>query len=407
MKFNTKLLHGQAVKKYSSGSTLPEIAQVNAFRYDTAEELEKVFANKSPGYSYSRIANPTVSAFERRINEIEGGYSATACSSGMSAITIAILNFLSCGDEFIASSKLYGGSLELFENFRKFGITPRYVNRMTPDNIEPLINGNTRAIFGEVLSNPGLEIMDIKKISELAHKNNIPLIVDATTVTPYLVNPIALGADIVIHSTTKYINGSGDALGGVVIDGAKFEFDFEKFIALENYKKFGKLAYTIKLKNETLENIGCCMAPLSAFLNVIGLETLGLRMERICENAKALAEALNEFSYLNVNYPLLNDNKKLASSQLGGMGGGILTFRANSKERAYKLINALKYAVKATSIGDTRTLIIHPASTIHRDNTQEQCEAAGVFDDTIRVSVGIEDSKDLIEDFTDALKKIF
>ena len=199
--------------------------------------------------------------------------------------------------------------------------------------------------------------------------------------------------------------GSGDALGGIVIDSAKLEWDFEKFTALKGYKKFGKPAYALKLKNDTLENFGCCMAPLSAFLNVIGLETLGLRMERICANAKALAGALNRF--LSVNYPLLNENKNLTSSQLGGMGGGILTFRANSKERAYKLINTLKYAVKATSIGDTRMLIIHPASTIYRDNTQEQCEAAGVFEDTIRVSAGIEDAEDLIEDFTDALKKIF
>ena len=406
MKFTTRLLHGKAVRRYASGSTLPEIVQANAFRYDTAEELERVFAHTAPGYSYSRLANPTVSAFEQRINDTEGGISAVAFSSGMSAIFAALMNFLSYGDEVIVSSKLYSGTICLFELLRRFGINARYVNHMIPEEIEPLISRNTRAIFGEVLSNPSLEVMDIKNVSAFAHMNNIPLIVAATTVTPYLVKPIECGADTVIHSTTKYINGSGDALGGVVIGGAGFEWDFDKFTALGNYRKFGLSAYMMKLKDETLENFGCCMSPVTAFLNVIGLETLGLRMERICANALALAEALSELPGLQVNYPLLNESRSLALAQLKGHGGGILTFRAGSKVKAYECINALKYAAKATSLGDTRTLVIHPASTIYRNNTPEQCEAAGVFDDTVRVSVGIEDTSDLVKDFTRAINTV-
>lgn len=406
MNFNTRLLHGDAVKKYSSGATLPPIVQVNAFQYDSAEEIEKVFHHKAAGYAYSRVANPSIAAFEQRINEIEKGNAAIACSSGMTAIALSILNFLCSGDEIIASGGLYGGSFDLFEDLTKFGIITKYVKHMTPDEIKPLIGKNTRVIFGEVLSNPGLEIMNVQEIANFAHENDLPLIVDATTVTPFLINPISLGADVVIHSTTKYINGSGDAIGGVIIDGANFKWDFDKFRGLNGYKKFGKAAYTVRLRTDILENTGGCMSPMNAFLNIIGLETLGLRMKCICNNAKILAEALNEIPELKVNYPILENNKykNLASEQLNGMGGGILTFRAGSKDKAYKIINNLKYAVRATSIGDTRTLVIHPESTLYIRNTKEQRETAGVFEDTVRVSVGIEDADDLIHDFINAIK---
>ena len=406
MKFNTRLLHGRAVKRYADGSTLPQIAQANAFQYDSAEELDRVFHHRAPGYAYSRVANPTVAAFEQRINEMDGGSGAVACSSGMAAITLTLLNFLRSGDELIVSGGLYGGSIALFESLAKFGIAVKYVRCMTQEEIGALISGRTRAIFGEVLSNPSLEIMNIREVADLAHRNGLPFIVDATTVTPYLVNPIVWGADIVVHSTTKYITGSGDAIGGAIIDGGRFDWDFDKFRGLEAYRNFGKAAYAVKLRTETLENMGSCMAPMTAFLNVIGLETLGLRMERICGNAKALAEALNEIPELHVNYPLLTGNPcgELALKQLNGQGGGVLTFRAGSRENAYRIINGLKYAVRATSIGDTRTLVIHPESTLYIRNTREQREIAGVFDDTVRVSVGIEDAGDLIDDFIGAIR---
>ncbi|MBQ9719539.1 MAG: O-acetylhomoserine aminocarboxypropyltransferase/cysteine synthase [Oscillospiraceae bacterium] len=403
MEFNTKLLHGKAVKKYADGATLPQISQVSAFQYDSAEEQDKVFHHKAAGFAYSRVANPTVAAFEQRINEMEGGNAAIACSSGMFAITLALLNMLCTGDEIIAGSGLYGGSIDLFEDLTKFGITTRFVPHMTVEAIKPLINEKTKVIYGEVICNPGLDVMDIRAVADLAHEHGIPLIVDSTTATPLLVNPIAFGADIVVHSTTKYINGSGNSIGGVIIDSARFNWDFDKFRALDGYRQFGKFAYTIRLRTDIWDNMGGCMAPMTAFLNVVGLETLGLRMERICDNADKLAHALAKIPCIDVNYPTLNPSHDLVQTQLSGRGGGILTFRVGSRKRAFKVLNSLQYAIRATSLGDVRTLVIHPASTLYIRSTQEQREAAGVFDDTIRVSVGIEDADDLIEDFVRAI----
>lgn len=407
MDFNTKLLHGKAVKKYSDGATLPPIAQVSAFQYDSAEEQDAVFHHKAAGFAYSRVANPTVAAFEQRINEMEGGNAAIACSSGMFAITLSLLNMLAAGDEIVAGRGLYGGSIDLFEDLTKFGITTRFADHVTVEEIAPLFNEHTKVVFGELISNPGLDVMDVRAVADFAHSKGVPLIVDATTATPYLCTPIAYGADIIVHSTTKYINGSGNAIGGVIIDAAKFKWNFDKFVGLNGYRKFGPYAYTIRLRTDIWENMGGCMAPSSSFLNIIGLETLGLRMERICSNADQIAKALNEIDGIRVNYPTLPGNPahELVETELGGKGGGILTFRAGSKERAYRILNNLRYAIRATSLGDVRTLVIHPASTLYIRSTDAQKEAAGVYEDTIRVSVGIEDAEDLIEDFRQAIEK--
>ena len=402
MHFNTQLLHGKAVKKYAEGATLPPISQVSAFQYDSAEEQDRVFHHKAAGFAYSRVANPTVASFEQRINEMEGGNAAVACSSGMFAITLSLLNMLCAGDEIIAGGGLYGGSIDLFEDLTKFGITTRYAKHMTTEEIEPLFNDRTRVIYGEIISNPSLEVMDVRAVSELAHAHGVPLIVDSTTATPFLVNPIALGADVVVHSTTKYINGSGNSIGGVIIDSAKFDWDFDRFRALDGYRKFANLAYTIRLRTDIWENMGGCMAPMTAFLNVVGLETLGLRMERICDN---VASALSKIPGITVNHPTLPGcpGYEMAQKELDGRGGGVLTFRVGSRERAFSVINRLKYAVRATSLGDTRTLVIHPYSTLYIRSTEEQRGTAGVYDDLIRVSVGIEDAEDLIGDFTEAI----
>ncbi|MGN0255762.1 MAG: O-acetylhomoserine aminocarboxypropyltransferase/cysteine synthase family protein [Chordicoccus sp.] len=406
MKFNTRLLHGRAVKRYAEGATVPPIAQVTAFSFPSAEEQANVFQHKAAGFAYSRVGNPTVAAFETRLNELEGGNACIACSSGMSAITLALLNMLCAGDEIIAGSGLYGGSIDLFEDLTKFGIKTRFVRHMTVEEIEPLVNERTRVIFGELIGNPGLEIMDVPKVADYAHHIGVPLIVDSTTATPYIAKPLELGADIVVHSSSKYINGGGNSVSGAIIDGARFKWDFDKFKALSGYRKFGILAYTIRLRTDIWENMGSCLAPMNAYLNIIGLETLGLRMERICYNAEMLARALDEIPGISVNYPTLPGNpyKELAERELKGLGGGILTFRAGSKERAYRVLDSLQYVTRATSIGDFRSLAIHPASTLYIRSTPEMREAAGVFDDTIRVSVGIEDVEDLIDDFRQALK---
>jgi len=278
------------------------------------------------------------------------------------------------------------------------------------DSISKFVVGpmTTTRRFGEVISNPALQVVDIAALAEFVHGKNLPLFVDSTTATPYLVNPLKLGADVVIHSSSKYINGSGDAVSGVIVDGGSFRWDAARYPGLAEYQKFGRFAYLSKLRNGLWQELGGCLAPMNAYLNVVGLETLGLRMERICSNAHALAAALSGLDGVTVNYPTLPDAQSydLAQRQFGGKGGGILTLRAGSKERAYALINHLKYARIASNIGDVRTLVIHPASTIYLHSTPEAMHAAGVFEDTIRVSVGIEAAADLIADFTDAVKSL-
>jgi O-acetylhomoserine (thiol)-lyase len=405
MKFNTALLHQQFDGEAHTGSTVTPIYQVSAFAHESAEKLEKVFNNKAPGFAYSRISNPTVDAFERRMAALEQGIGAIACSSGMAAVTMSLLNILQAGDEIIAGAGLFGGTIDLFKDLEAFGITTKFVSQVTREQVEPLITEKTRAVFAELIGNPGLEIVDVPAVAELVHSHGIPLVLDSTTATPYLVHPIALGADIVVHSSSKYINGSGDAISGVIIDSGSFAWDTEKYPGLKEYRQYGKFAYLAKLRGGIWRNTGCCLAPMNAFLNSIGLETLGLRMERLCDNALQLAEFLDKTEGVEVNYPGLPENPyyPLVQKQLSGKGGAILTLRAGSKERAFKLINNLKYATNATNIGDVRTLVIHTASTIYTHNTPEQQRNAGVYEDTIRISIGIEDIEDLIEDFAQAI----
>ena len=360
MKFNTQLLHGNAIKRYPDGATLPPISQVSAFAYETAQDLEKVFNNRAPGYAYTRISNPVVDSFERRVCELEGGKGAVACSSGMSAVTLALLNILEAGDEIIAGSGLFGGTIDLFGDLKAFGITTRFAKQITVDEIAPLITDKTKVVFGEVIGNPGLDVIDLKAVSEFVHSKGIPLIVDSTTATPYLVQPIAYGADVVVHSSSKYINGGGNAISGVIVDSGKFSWDNKKYPGFAEYQKYGEFAYVAKLRNGIWRNMGGCLAPMNAFLNFIGMDTLGLRMDKICSNALELAKAVDGLNGVTANYPALENNpyKPLVESQLNGMGGGILTLRVGSKERAYQLMSHLKYALNATNIGDARTLVI-------------------------------------------------
>ena len=406
MKFNTSLLHnGTADDRY--GSTQMPIYQVSAFSHDSAETLEKVFSNRAPGFSYSRIGNPTVDAFEKRIAALEGGVGAVACSSGMSAVTMSLLNILCSGDEVIAGSGLFGGTIDLFGDLASFGIITHFVESVTAENISHVINERTKAVFAELIGNPKLDVVDIKSVSDVCHAHGIPLIIDSTTATPYLVHPFEYGADIVVHSASKYINGGGNSIAGIIIDSGKFRWDSGKFPCFDNYRIFGKFAYTAKIRNGFWRNAGACISPFNAYMCSVGLETLGLRMERICDNAKKLAEHLRTVDGIDVRYPGLEDDKyyPLVQSQLGGKGGGILTIRAGNREKAFRLINSLKYALTATNIGDVRTLVIHPASTIYLHSSPEQRENAGVYDDTIRVSVGIEDIEDLIGDFDNAVRR--
>lgn len=407
-KFNTALLHKNFNGDKATGSTLTPIYQVSAFSHGSAEELEKVFNNRSPGFSYTRVSNPTVTAFENRMAGLENGVAAIACSSGMNAVTMSLLNILQEGDEIIASSALYGGTIDLFGDLAAFGIKTKFVTGVTPENVEPLITDKTKVLFAEVIGNPKLDVVDIEAVAKLLHKHNIPFIVDSTTATPYLVRPFDYGADVVIHSTSKYINGSGSAVSGVIIDSGKFDFVKAGCPGFDEYKRFGKFAYIAKLRNGIWRNMGGCLSPMNAFVNSIGLETLGIRMERLCDNAQKLAEFFERTDGIEVNYPGLKSNPyhALAEKQFGGKGGAIITIRVGSKERAFKLIDSLKYATIASNVGDSRTLVLHPASTISCHNTPEQMHNAGVYDDTIRISVGLEDIDDLIDDFAQAVKNL-
>jgi O-acetylhomoserine (thiol)-lyase len=409
MKFNTALLHGNFNGDTATGATLAPIYQSSAFGQDSAEKIEKIFHNQAPGFAYSRISNPTVAAFENRITYLEEGIGSIATSSGMAAITAAFLNILRTGDEVVSSSSVFGGTLDLFRDLENFGIKVKFIDSITKENLDATVNENTKAVFAETIGNPKLDVTDIAEAAKLIHSFNLPFILDNTSATAYLVKGISLGADIIINSSSKYINGSSNSISGIITDSGNYQWTEEKYPSMKEYLKFGKFAFIAKLKNDTFRNIGCCLSPMNAYFNTLGLETLSLRMERHSSNALKLAEYFeNKDGVVSVNYPMLKSSPyyETAKKQLGGKGGGIFTIRLGSKERAFAFINQLKYAINITNIGDTKTLVIHPASTIYAHSTKEEMELAGVYDDLIRVSVGIEDIDDLIEDFESALNYI-
>jgi O-acetylhomoserine (thiol)-lyase len=408
-RFHTKLLHGDGSGKYEKNATLPPIYQSNAFGAATAEELEKIFQNKAPGFAYSRLNNPTVDYFERRITLLEGGMASVACSSGMAAVFNAIVNVLEEGDEVLSSAGIFGGTIGLFQDLKELGIETRYVETLDAASIHKNVTEKTKLIFGEVIGNPKLDVLDIEEAAKAAHEHGILFVVDNTVSTPYLVQPLSLGADIVVQSSSKYINGSSNAISGIITVGKKFGWEIEKYPQMGEYKKMGAMGYVVKLRNTLFRNTGACLAPVSAYLNYLGLETLGIRMERICQNAEKLAQWLQSQPEIKkVEYPGLLDGIGHASGekQFDGGYGGMITIRMGTKQKAFAFLNALEIPLLVSNIGDTKTLVIHPESTIYIHSTEEEKKHAGVYDDLIRISVGIEDVEDIIEDFAQALDKI-
>lgn len=404
--FNTGLLHGTN-EKYPQGATQVPIYQSSAFRHDSAEDLEKIFDNKKMGFSYTRINNPTVESFEKRVTMLEDGIGSVACASGMAALTNAFLNILQAGDEIVAACGLYGGTVELFDDLKPFGISVKYVKENKPEAFEAEITEKTRLVFAETIGNPKLDVTDIQAVAEVAHKHDVPLIVDNTVATPYLIQPLKLGADIVVHSSSKYINGSSDAISGILVCGKGLKWDPDRYPGLAPYRKFGPFAYIAKLRNGLFRNTGACLAPQNAFLNNLGLETLGLRMQRQCDNALELARFLQDLGGdIEVNYPGLEESPyhEIAEKQFRNGYGAIVTVRTGSKEKAFSIINSLKIPLIISNIGDTKTLVIHPESTIAAHISDEEKLQSGVFEDLIRISVGIEDVEDLKEDFKQAIE---
>lgn len=433
MKFDTKLLHaGHNPKEHQMCINVP-IYPTTAFDFDDVQRGADLFDLKVAGDIYTRLSNPTNNILEKRLAELEGGIGALCFSSGQAATTAAILNITNSGDEVVAASTLYGGTCNLFSStFRKLGINVRFAKGEEPEDFEQEITDKTKCIFIELLSNPALNIIDIEKLAKVAHKHSIPLIVDNTIPSPYLCRPIEWGADIVVHSTTKYISGHGNAMGGAIIDSGNFDWEESgKFPELttpdESYhgivytKTFGKSAYIVKARAQILRDMGACPSPFNSYLTLSGLETLSLRMQRHCDSALKIAQWLEANPYISwVNYPALKSSKyyNLAQKYTPKGCSSIIGFGLKERKSGFsasndktmgaiageKFINSLTIPIHTTNIGDTRSIITYPYLTTHRQLSDEQKRACGVTDDFMRFSVGLEDVDDIIDDLDRAIK---
>lgn len=398
------------------------IYQSTTFKYDSSEHVGKLFDLEEEGFFYTRLANPTVDCVERKIAALEGGIAAMCTSSGQAASLIAVLNICSCGDHIVSSSTIYGGTTNLFAvTMKRMGIDVTFVNpEASVEEIEQAIRENTKLIFAESIANPALVIADIEKLAQVAHKNNIPLIIDNTFATPVNCRPIEYGADIVIHSTSKYMDGHAVALGGVIVDSGNFNWDNGKFPGLstpdESYhgivytRDCGRAAYITKARVQLMRDLGSSPSPSNAFLLNLGLETLHLRMERHCYNALKIAQYLEKHEKISwVNYPGLQSSKyySLAQKYMPKGTCGVISYGIKGgREVAVKFMDSLKLAAIVVHVADNRTGVLHPASTTHRQLTDRQLVDAGITPDLIRMSVGIENVDDIIADIEQALAKL-
>ena len=419
-KLETKAVQGSYDPANGEPRVLP-IAQSTTYKYDTAQSIADLFDLKAPGHMYSRISNPTVEAFEGKMAALEGGVAAVATSSGQAANMLAILNICPSGGHVIAAAGLYGGTINLFRHtLKKMNVDVTFVaNDATIEELKSEVRENTRAIFAETLSNPALVVVDFEKYAKFAEEVDLPFIVDNTFPTPFLCRPLELGAHIVTHSATKYIDGHATSVGGIVIDGGKYNWDNGKFPEMvepdESYhglsflETFKEQAYAVKLRTQWIRDLGCYLAPMNAFLAHHGLETLHVRMERHCSNAQALAEFLENHPQVSwVNYPGLKSNSQydLAQKYLPKGSSGVLSFGVKGgSEAGEKVMNSLQLAAIVVHVADVRTCVLHPASMTHRQLSEEALVEAGVPSDLIRVSVGIENIDDIIADFDQALNK--
>ncbi|GAV22119.1 aminotransferase class I/II-fold pyridoxal phosphate-dependent enzyme [Carboxydothermus pertinax] len=379
-----------------------------AYFYKEPEKLEQIFGGKSPGFFYSRVANPTVAVLEEKVARLEGGAMATATSSGMAAIALTFMAFAQPGAEFLVCAGLFGGTLNLLKNLAKTcGITYKLLPSPDPELIEKHLTPNTRLVFVESIGNPTLKVPDFSELSSLLKEKKIPLVVD-NTVAPLLVKPLSLGANIVIHSLSKYISGQGTVIGGCIVDGGNFEWD-ERFQNLFPLKReAGPLAFSAYIKKELASDMGMCLSPFAAWQVLIGSETLALRMERMVQNARELSEFLQSFQEIKVNYPGLGESPEQQNcvKYLASKGGNLIVLSFKDKETAFNFIKNLNIARLATNIGDVRTLVCHLDSTIYQKTPLNERQILNITDSQVRVSVGIENIEDLKEDFAEALQKL-
>ena len=419
--FNTKCIHGNYLPKSGEPQVMP-IVQSTTYRYYDNNEVAALFDLESLGSFYSRLGNPTVDNLEAHIALLEGGTGAICTSSGQAANLICMLNIAKAGDHIISSNSIYGGTFNLFSvTLKKMGIDVEFVDQdLELEELKKYVKPNTKAVFAETLANPKLSVLDIEKFKKLSEFAGVLLIVDNTLATPALLNPIEYGADIVTHSTTKYIDGHGNCVGGCVVEAGTFDYSsgkYPEFIEPDDsyhgivfYEKFGDKAFTVKLRAQMLRDLGTTMSPMNAFLTDNGLKTLALRMERHSQNAIKLAEFLNDHDKISyVTYPGLSGDKyyELSKKYMKKGQSGVLSFGIKGGyDAGVKLIKNLKLTSLVVHVGDINTSTLHPASSTHRQLSEDELKAAGIGPELIRVSVGLCDIEDIIEDFENALKCI-
>jgi len=415
----TLCLHAGQIPDAVTGSRAPPIYQTSSYVFDSADHAASLFNLQTFGNVYSRLSNPTNAVFEERIAALEGGRAALAVSSGMAAQMTALLSLVNTGEEIVSARTLYGGSYsQLDVNFKRLGITTHFVDPDDPENFRKAITPKTKLLYAETLGNPNLNVLDIEAVANIAHEAGIPLVVDNTVPSPFLCKPMEFGADIVIHSATKYIGGHGTSIGGVIVESGKFPWDNGNFPGMVDasdgyhgvrfYETFGDFAFIMKARMEYLRTLGPSMSPFNAYSFLQGLETLHLRMERHCDNAMAVAKHLQQHPKVAwVSYPGLEDNKyyDLVQKYMPKGASGLLTFGVKGGMKAgEKFIESAQFMSHLANIGDAKTLIVHPASTTHRQLDEEKQIKAGVLPDMIRVSVGIESIDDILWDIDQALE---
>lgn len=416
MKLETKCVQSGYRPKSGEPGALP-IAMSTTFTYESTQAVGDLFDLKADGFFYTRLANPTTAAVERKLAELEGGTAAMLTSSGQAATTLSILNLVESGEKIVSSSEIYGGTFNLFAvTMKKMGIECIFVDPDDFDGLERALEDGARAVFGETIANPALSVLDIEKWAEIAHRHNVPLLIDNTFATPAICRPLEFGADVVIHSTSKYLDGHAVSLGGLIVDGGKFDYKkggYKQFVVPdESYHglvyadSFPAAPFVTKARVQMMRDLGSMISPMNAFLLNLGTETLPLRMERHSENALKVAKFLKESGKVkSVSYPALEGDKHYAKCKkyLGGKGSGVITFDIGSREKAVKFMDSLKLARIVVHVAEVRTGVLHPASSTHRQLSDEQLIAAGITPGTIRLSCGIEAVEDIIADIKQAL----
>ncbi|MBF7020185.1 homocysteine synthase [Staphylococcus sp. 18_1_E_LY] len=411
---------GQEVDDFSKSRAVP-IYQTSSYTFDDTDHAQSLFSLAEEGNIYTRIMNPTQNVLEERIAALEGGIGALATSSGQAAIHLALLNIVESGDEIVASSNLYGGTYNLLNvTFKKLGIKVHFVDPSHPENFKEAITDKTKAVYAETIGNPRIDVLDIEAVSKIAHANDLPLIVDNTFPTPYLLRPFEFGADIIVHSATKFIGGHGTSIGGVIVDSGNFNWNNGKYPGLvepdESYhgisyvNDVGEAAYITKARVQLLRDLGSAVSPFNVHEFLIGLETLHLRMQRHSENALRVAQYLNAHPKVTwVNYPGLEDNPyhNLAQHYLPDGQGAILTFGIDGTvNEISSFVDGLQLFSHLANVGDSKSLVIHPASTTHLQLSEEERQASGVLPELVRLSIGTENIDDIINDLEQALTKV-